>query len=158
MKDPLTDFLISQGVPHEPCFMKPDSTMVFSFPMKSPKSALTVAEVGSIDQLELARIYGEAWASHTVSLTAYYTDESWYDVCSWIWKHWDSMVGMSFLPHDGGSYKQAPYQEIDEATYKAAVKAMPKINWDELQAFEQSDNTTGSQTLACVGDKCEWGV
>jgi ribonucleoside-diphosphate reductase alpha chain len=68
------------------------------------------------------------------------------------------MVGMSFLPHDGGSYKQAPYQEIDEATYKAAVKAMPKINWDELQAFEQSDNTTGSQTLACVGDKCEWGV
>jgi ribonucleoside-diphosphate reductase alpha chain len=160
VKDPLTDFLIAQGVPNEPCVMKPDSTVIFSFPMKSPKTALTVSEVGSIEQLELAKLYGDVWASHTVSLTAYYTDDTWFDVCSWIWnpRNWDSMVGMSFLPHDGGTYKQAPYQECDAETYKAAVKAMPSINWDELQAFEQSDNTTGSQTLACVGDKCEWGV
>jgi ribonucleoside-diphosphate reductase alpha chain len=156
VKDPITDFLIAQGVPNEPCAMKPENTVVFSFPVASPKTALTVADVGSIDQLELARIYGQEWADHTVSLTCYYQDDTWFDVCSWIWKHWDAMVGMSFLPHDGGTYKQAPYQECDAATYKAAVKAMPKINWGELQSFEQSDNTTGSQTLACVGDKCEW--
>ena len=154
-KDPLTDFLIAQGVPHEDCVMKPESTVVFSFPMASPKTALTTADVGSIDQLNLARIYGRHWADHTVSLTAYYTDDSWFSVCQWIWKHWDDMVGMSFLPYDGGSYKQAPYQEIDAATYKELAKAMPEISWEQLKEFESEDNTEGAQTLACVAGACE---
>jgi ribonucleoside-diphosphate reductase alpha chain len=135
--------------------MKPDSTVVFSFPVKSPAKALTTAEVGTIEQLELAKTYGEHWAEHTVSLTAYYTDDTWYDACSWIWKNWDSMIGMSFLPHDGGSYKQAPYQEIDADTYKGLTKEMPNINWDELASFETEDTTQGAKEAACVGGACE---
>ena len=154
-KDPLTDFLIAQGVPNEPCVMKPDSTVVFSFPMASPKGSLTVKDVGSIEQLELAKTYGDCWAEHTVSLTAYYTDDSFYDVCSWVWNNWDSMIGMSFLPHDGGNYKQAPYEEITSDEYIALCADQPNINWDELQSFERGDTTEGAKTLACVGSSCE---
>ena len=154
-KDPITEFLIAQGVPSEPCAMKPETTTVFTFPVKSPKGALTVSDVGTIDQLELSKCYGDNWAEHTVSLTGYYTDDTWFDTCSWIWKNWDSMIGMSFLPHDGGSYKQAPYQEIDADTHRALVRDMPDINWDELEKFESDDNTSGAKQAACVGDQCE---
>ena len=154
-KDPITDFLIAQGVPHEPCVMKPDSTTVFSFPQQSPAHSLTAADVGSIDQLELARFYGEHWADHTISLTAYYTDDSWYDVCSWIWKHFDDMVGISLLPHDGGSYKQAPYQQIDEHEFELQREDVTPVDWDKLPEFERGDTTEGAKTLACVGGACE---
>ncbi len=154
-KDPMTDFLIAQGVPHEPCVMKPDTTTVFAFPVKSPDCALTVDDVGTIDQLELAKMYGECWAEHTVSLTAYYTDSSWFDLCSWAYNNWDHMIGMSFLPHDGGTYKQAPYQAIDSHKYELLVEEMPVINWDELPKYERGDTTEGAKTLACVGSSCE---
>ena len=154
-KDPLTQFLKDQGVPNEPCVMKPDTTTVFSFPMKSPTGALTVDDVGTIEQLELAKTYSNHWAEHTVSLTAYYTDSTWFDLCSWVHKNWDSMIGMSFLPHDGGTYKQAPYQAIDKETYEAALKAMPKVDWGMLPSYETEDATEGAKTLACVGGACE---
>ena len=154
-KDPLTQFLKDQGVPSEPCVMKPDTTTVFSFPMKSPNGALTVDDVGTIEQLELAKTYSNHWAEHTVSLTAYYTDSTWFDLCSWVHKNWDSMIGMSFLPHDGGTYKQAPYQAIDKETYEAALKAMPKVDWSMLPSYETEDATEGAKTLACVGGACE---
>tara|TARA_R110000772_G_scaffold7665_2_gene25847 strand:+ start:2144 stop:4030 length:1887 start_codon:yes stop_codon:yes gene_type:complete len=154
-KDPMTDFLIAQGVPHEPCVMKPDTTTVFAFPVKSPDCALTVDDVGTIDQLELAKMYGECWAEHTVSLTAYYTDSSWFDLCSWAYNNWDHMIGMSFLPHDGGTYKQAPYQAIDSYKYEILVEEMPVINWDELPKYERGDTTEGAKTMACVGSSCE---
>ena len=154
-KDPLTQFLIDQGVPNEPCVSSPDSTTVFTFPVESPKEALTTSQVGTIDQLELSKVYGDHWCHHTVSMTGYYTDESWYDLCSWVWKHWDSMIGLSFLPHNGGTYKQAPYQEIDVSAYKALKKSMPVINWEKFNGYEVEDNTQGAKTMACVGDSCE---
>ncbi len=154
-KDPVTQFLKDQGVPNEPCFMKPDTTTVFSFPMEAPSSALTVDEVGTIEQLELAKLYSDCWAEHTISLTAYYTDSSWFDLCSWVYKNWDSMIGMSFLPHDGGSYKQAPYQKISAEEYAEFAKSMPTINWEGLPGYENGDTTSGAKAMACVGDNCE---
>ena len=153
--DPLTDFLIEQGVPHEPCAMNPDSTVVFEFFIESPEHSLTTADVGTIDQLELARIYGEHWATHTVSCTSYYTDESWFEACDWMWKHFDSLIGMSFLPHSGGSYKQAPYEEIGLAEYNQCSMCVDPIDWSKLPEYERGDTTEGAQTAACVGDKCE---
>jgi len=153
--DPLTRFLIDQGVPHEPCVMSPDSTIVFDFFVKSPEHSLTVADVGTIDQLELAKTYGEHWATHMISCTAYYTDDTWYDACAWVWKNWDSVAGMSFLPHDGGTYQQAPYEEIDQADYDIMKQTMPTINWDLLPSYERGDTTEGAQTAACMGGACE---
>jgi len=154
-KDPLTKFLIDHGVPHEPCVMKPESTTVFSFPVKAPDEALTTEQVGTVDQLELAKAYSEHWAEHTVSLTAYYTDDSWFDLCSWVHKNWDYMIGMSFLPHDGGSYKQAPYQAIDKEEYERMAALMPVLDWEELARYETEDTTEGAKTLACTGGACE---
>ncbi|MCH1459331.1 MAG: hypothetical protein L7U64_03950 [Luminiphilus sp.] len=153
--DPLTDFLIDQGVPHEPCAMNPDSTVVFEFFVESPEHSLTTEDMGTIDQLELARIYGKHWATHTVSCTTYYTDDSWFEACDWMWKNFDSLIGMSFLPHSGGSYKQAPYEEMTKAEYVQASMCVDPIDWSKLPEYERGDTTEGAQTAACVGDKCE---
>lgn len=155
VNDPLTQFLIDQGVPHEPCVMKPDSTIVFDFLVQSPEHSLTTDQVGTIDQLELAKCYGENWATHTVSCTTYYTDDTWFDACSWMWHNWDSLIGMSFLPHDGGTYQQAPYEAIDKATYTQMSLCIEPIDWSELPAYEKGDTTEGAKTAACVGDTCE---
>jgi len=154
-KDPITQFLIDQGVPSEPCVMKPTTTTVFSFPMAAPDGALTAGEVGTIDQLELAKAYSEHWAEHTVSLTAYYTDDSWFDLCSWVHKNWDSMIGMSFLPHDGGTYQQAPYQAITQEEYEAAKAGFTSVDWTKLPDYEKGDTTNGARELACTGGQCE---
>jgi ribonucleoside-diphosphate reductase alpha chain len=153
--DPLTDFLIDQGVPHEPCAMNPATTVVFDFFIESPEHSLTTEQVGTIDQLELARIYGKHWATHTVSCTAYYTDDTWFEACDWMWKNFDSLIGMSFLPHSGSSYKQAPYEEIDLAEYTQCSMCIDPIDWSKLPEYERGDTTEGAQTAACVGDKCE---
>ena len=155
VNDPLTQFLIDQNVPHEPCAMNPATTVVFEFFVESPEHSLTTADMGTIDQLELARIYGKHWATHTVSCTTYYTDDTWFEACDWMWKNFDSLIGMSFLPHSGGTYKQAPYEEIDRATYVQCSVCTDPIIWTNLKYYEQEDNTEGAQTAACVGDKCE---
>ena len=153
--DPITQFLIDQGVPHEPCVMSPDSTMVFDFVQESPEHSLCVENMSSIDQLELAKLYGEAWATHMVSATTYYDDSSWFAVCQWVWDNWSSVTGMSFLPHDGGTYRQAPYEAIDQAEYDIMKQAMPKIDWSLFPSYERGDTTEGAKTAACVGDACE---
>jgi ribonucleoside-diphosphate reductase alpha chain len=155
VKDPICDFLIDAGVPHEPCVMKPESTMVFTFPQKAPKGALTVDDVGTIEQLELARMLNEYWACHTVSLTAYYEPHNYFEVCQWVYENFDYCIGLSFLPKDNGSYKQAPYSRITKEEYDAMVAAEKPIDWDKLSQFELEDRTQGSHELACTGDKCE---
>ena len=155
IKDPITQFLIDAGVPHEPCVMKPENTMVFTFPQKAPKGALTVDDVGTIEQLELAKLYNQHWACHTVSLTAYYEPSNYFEVCQWVYDNFDYCIGLSFLPRDNGSYKQAPYTKISKAEYDEMVKQQPTIDWDKLTQFELEDRTQGAHELACVGDKCE---
>jgi ribonucleoside-diphosphate reductase alpha chain len=155
LTDPLTQFLIDQGVPHEPCVMQPDSTMVFDFLIKSPEHSLTVADMGTIDQLELAKCYGQNWSTHMVSCTAYYSDDSWFEACQWIWDNWDDVAGMSFLPHDGGRYAQAPYEEISLAEYTQRSLSIDPIDWSLLPSYERGDTTEGAKTAACVGDACE---
>jgi hypothetical protein len=111
--------------------------------------------MGTIDQLELAKCYGQNWATHMVSCTAYYTDDSWFEACQWIWENWDEVAGMSFLPHDGGTYRQAPYEEIDLAEYNQISMCLEPIDWSLLPDYERGDTTEGAKTAACVGDSCE---
>ena len=154
-KDPVTQFLLDQGVDAEPCVMKPDSTTIFSFRMEAPKNAVCVSDVGALEQLKLWKIYQDAWCEHKPSITVYYTDDEFFDICAWMWKNFDSMSGVSLLPYDGGTYQQAPYQQIDKAQYEEEVKREPSINWEALSQYETDDQTTGSQELACVGTSCE---
>jgi len=155
-KDPLTKFLTESGIPAEACVMKPDSTTVFSFPVKAPDGAVTRNDMSAIEQLELWKTYAMNWCEHKPSVTITVRDEEWLKVGSWVYDNFDICSGVSFLPHSDHTYAQAPYQDCNEETYKEALSKMPEsIDWTKLASYEVEDNTAGSQTLACSGDSCE---
>ena len=155
-KDPLTQFMIDQGIPSEPCVMKPDQTTVFSFPMKSPDNAVTRNDTTAIEQLETWLTYQRHWCEHKPSVTISVRDSEWVDVGAFVYKHFDEMSGVSFLPHSDHTYQQAPYQDCGKSEYEQLLSLMPKaIDWSLLADYEQEDNTSGSQTMACTGDSCE---
>ncbi len=155
-KDPLTQFMIDQGVPSEPCVMKPDSTTVFSFPVMSPKGSIVRDGMSAVDQLKTWLAYQRHWCEHKPSITVSVKEDEWLDVGAFVYKHFDEMSGVSFLPYDGGTYQQAPYQECDKERYEEVLSKMPKsIDWSKLSEYEAEDNTAGMQTMACSGDTCE---
>ena len=155
-KDPLTKFMIDKGVPNEPCVMKGDTTTVFSFPIKSPEGAVTRNDMTAVEQLEMWLIYQRSWCEHKPSVTISVRDEEWMEVGAFVYKHFDEMSGVSFLPHSDHTYQQAPYQDCTKEDYEELLAIMPKaINWSELSEYEDEDNTAGSQTMACSGDTCE---
>ena len=155
-KDPLTQFMVDQGIPSEPCVMKPDQTTVFSFPMKSPDNAVTRNDTTAIEQLETWLTYQRHWCEHKPSVTISVRDAEWVDVGAFVYKHFDEMSGVSFLPHSDHTYQQAPYQDCGKTEYTELLSLMPsEINWTLLADYEQEDNTSGSQTMACSGDSCE---
>jgi len=155
-KDPLTQFLKDQGIPSEPEAFKPDQTTVFSFPQKSPDNAVVTADMSAIDQLNMWLMYQRHFCEHKPSVTINIKKDEWFEVGAFVYDNFDEMSGVSFLPFDEHTYQQAPYQDIDKATYMDLKSAMPTgIDWTKLSEYELEDNTTGMQTLACSGDSCE---
>ena len=155
-KDPLTQFMIDAGIPAEDDFYNPDNTMVFSFPVKSPEGCVTREDRTAIEQLDLWLAYQRDWCEHKPSVTITVRDEEWLEVGSWVYKNFDELSGVSFLPHSDHSYKQAPYQEVGKDEYDSLMEQMPEsIDWTKLADYESEDNTKSSQTLACTGDVCE---
>ena len=155
-KDPLTQFMIDSGVPNEPCVFKGDTTTVFSFPVKSPENAVTRNDMTAIEQLETWLTYQRHWCEHKPSVTISVRDDEWLDVGAFVYKHFDEMSGVSFLPHSDHTYQQAPYQDCSKEEYIELLSTMPKkIDWGKLSEYEQEDNTKSSQTFACSGDVCE---
>ena len=155
-KDPLTQFMKDKGVPNEPCVMKGDTTTVFSFPVKSPEGSVTRNDMTAIEQLETWLTYQRHWCEHKPSVTITVRDSEWMEVGAFVYKYFDEMSGVSFLPHTDHTYQQAPYQDCTKEEYEELLSAMPKdINWSELSEYENEDNTAGSQTMACSGDSCE---
>lgn len=153
-KDPMAKYMQEAGFPCETDLTK-ESNLVFAFPVKAPKGATVVKDVTALEQLKLWKTYQDSWCEHKPSVTIYYTDDEFFEVCAWVWKNFDSMSGVSFLPHSDHVYQQAPYQEITEGQYEEALKKMPSFDWEALASYESTDMTTGSQELACVGTSCE---
>ena len=155
-KDPLTQFMIDQGIPSEPDVMKPDATTVFSFPMQSPIGAVHTADMTAIQQLEMWLVYQRHWCEHKPSVTINVKADEWLEVGAFVFKHFDEMSGVSFLPFNEHTYQQAPYQECTKENFYDMVDKSPiKIDWTKLSTYEQTDNTSGMQTMACTGDVCE---
>lgn len=155
-KDPLTQFMIDQGIPSEPDAMKPTQTTVFSFPMKSPDGAITRNDMTAIEQLELWLVYQRHWCEHKPSITVTVRDHEWMEVGAWVYKHFDEVSGVSFLPHSDHTYQQAPYQEVTEREYQDLLALMPpKIDWSKLSDYELEDTSKGTSTFACSGGVCE---
>jgi len=153
-KDPIYTFLKEAGVPCEDEAFRPESTAVFSFPQKAPDGAVCRTDKTALEQLELWLIYQRHWCEHKPSVTISVKDEEWPEVGSWVWKHFDEVSGVSFLPFSDHTYQQAPYEDCSKEEYEAAVAAMPaEIDWSKF--IEQEDNTIGQQTLACTAGSCE---
>ena len=156
-KDPLTQFLVDSGVPAERDVMKPDNVTVFSFPMQSPKGAVTRTQTTAVDQLELWKTYAIHWCEHKPSITVSVKEEEWMDVGAWVYENFDVASGVSFLPHSDHTYQQAPYQDIEPDEYLEWKQRMEvvHIDWNKLTEFEKEDNTSGSRELACTAGVCE---
>lgn len=153
-KDPLTQFLKEAGVPSEPCFMRPETTTVFSFPVKAAANSKLRTDMTALQQLEVWLDYKMFWTEHNPSVTISVKEHEWVEVGAWVYKYFDEVQGVSFLPYDGHTYRQAPYEEISGVEYVEALNNMPKhIDWDQL--IEIQDNVEGVQNLACQGGFCE---
>lgn len=156
-KDPLYKFMQSLGIYCEDDAMKPETGAVFSFPIKSEDGCVTRNDMTAIKQLEMWLIYQRHWCHHKPSVTINVRDDEWPEVGSWVWKHFDEISGVSFLPHSDHSYQQAPYQEISKAEYEEWLEKypIPEIDWLGLQEFEKVDSTVATQQYACSAGVCE---
>jgi ribonucleoside-diphosphate reductase alpha chain len=151
-KDPLTQFLIQQGVPNEACVYKPTQTTVFSFPQKAP-DGLVRDDVTPISHLGLWLTYQRHWCEHKPSVTISVEEKDWPSVGAWTWENFSEISGVSYLPYDGGTYRQAPYEECTEEEYNELKAKVPSINWEDFK--EVTDNVEGAQQLACTAGACE---
>jgi ribonucleoside-diphosphate reductase alpha chain len=154
-KDPLAIMMREQGFPVEDCVMKPDTTDVFSFPVKGPATGVFRNDMNAIEQLEHYLMYKEIWCEHNPSITVYVKDEEWLRVGAWVYDHFESIGGVSFLPHTEHSYRQAPYSEVNKEEYEALLARMPEVNWNDLKKYEKQDTTTGTRELSCSAGVCE---
>ena len=155
-KDPLTKMMVEEGFPAEDDVMKPNDTTVFSFPIKCSPDAVFRQDLTAIEQLELWKTYQVHWCEHKPSVTISVKEEEWIDVGAWVYKNFDLMSGVSFLPYSEHTYKQAPYQDCNEKEYKHLLNKMPtSVDWNKLSEYEKSDMTVGSQELACSAGSCE---
>ena len=155
--DPISTFLKEVGIPVEDDVMKPNDTYVFSFPVKAPEGAIVRNDLTAIQHLDIWLVYQRAWCEHKPSITVSVKEDEWMEVGAWVYKNFDEVSGISFLPHSDHTYKQAPYQEVDKTEYDALVAKMPKnIRWEDLSFYETEDGTSPSATLACSSDgNCE---
>jgi ribonucleoside-diphosphate reductase alpha chain len=155
-KDPLCQYMLAQGFPNEDHDSKPDDMSVFSFPERSSGNSVYRNDMTAIECLEHYTMVKDYWCEHNVSITVNVKDHEWMEVGAWVYKHFDNIAGVSFLPYDGGNYVQAPYQECTEQEYLDLKAKVPQFNWDKLSDFEKDDATVNMKELACVGNSCEF--
>lgn len=155
-KDPLAKMMIDAGFYAEPDVMRPEHTWVFYFPQKAPKGCITRNERTALEQLEFWKVYQDHWCEHKPSATIYVKEDEWLDVGAWIYRNFDKVSGLSFLPNMDSVYQQMPYQDITKAEYEEWVKKMPtNVDWTKLSEYEKTDQTVGTQTFACSAGVCE---
>jgi len=157
-RDPLFQLVKDSGLKCQPEVgqsKKDASTWVVDFPVKAPEGCITRKDVTALEQLRHYKNLQHNWCEHNASMTVYVREYEWFEVGNWVYKNWDIINGVSFLPYDGGHYELAPYEEIDARTYKRLIKALPVINYSKLSKYELQDETGGSKEYACTGDKCD---
>lgn len=152
---PVAQLLRDSGVPCEEDIHDP-TTWVFSYPRKTPEEAIVRNDRTAIDRLEHWLIYADHWCEHNPSVTINVKDDEWLEVGAWVYKHFDRMIGVTFMPHSDHVYEQAPYEEIDVDRYEELNAAMPDdINWSLMAQYEAEDSTEGARELACTAGSCE---
>ncbi len=158
VNDPLMKMVKEQGIPILPevgYSTSTASTMVMEFPIKAPEGALTNKDVTAVDMLAEWKRLKEHFTEHNPSVTIYSSDDEWVDIANFVYKNWDQVGGLSFLPRSEHVYQLAPYEEITEEEYNTRKANFKDIDFSKLSDFEIEDNTVGAKELACVGGNCE---
>ena len=155
-KDPLAKYRRDCGFPVEDCVMKPDSTDVFAFPVKGPEYAVFRNDRSAVEQLDHYLMFAANWCEHNPSITVYVREHEWLAVGDWVYRNFDKVGGVSFLPFSDHSYQQAPYTECSEAEYEALKARMPYTDWSELHRYETGDGLENTKTMACSAGACEY--
>lgn len=156
--DPLTRFMIDAGFPHEVDKMSNGHRVVFEFPVTAPENSITIDDMSAMDQLEHWMMYRKHWCDHNPSITVHISEDEWPEVGAWVWKNFDDVGGVAFLPKDGHVYVQAPYESVGKETLERLESRMPKhVDWSNLSLYEKSDGSdvTSARELACMGGTCE---
>jgi len=154
--DPIGQLMIDAGIPHEPCVMRSNNTMVFSFPIKSPENSLVQHELTALYHLDLWEVYQEYYCDHKPSITISYSDDEFLEIGAWVWENWDVVSGISFLPKENHVYQQAPFETISEEEYNSLIIGMPSfIEWGSLSDYEKKDETKNMHELSCTAGGCE---
>lgn len=148
VKDPICEYLKAQGLNYEADSYNPNGAVVFSFPTKAPEGAVTRHSVSAEDHFNLWLTYQRHWTDHKPSCTISVRDSEWPGLGALVYKHFDEVSGISFLPYSDHSYVQAPYEDITEELYDELVVKTPRtLDWSTF--MEEEDGTVGAQTLAC---------
>ena len=156
IKDPLAKFMQDKGFPCEPDVMNPQNVLIFSFPIKAPQNSVYRTDITAIEHLDIWLMYQDYWCEHKPSITVSVKEDEWLEVAAWVYKHFDRMSGISFLPFSDHIYQQAPYQDCTQAEYEAFLLKMPKnVDWKDLNKYEKTDQTEGAQELACSANGCD---
>lgn len=154
IKDPLAIMMKDQGVPYEPDVMNPNNILVFSFPKKAPETSVMRNDISAVDQLNHYRMIRDNWCEHNPSITIFVKPDEWMTVGDWIYRNWDDVGGISFLPYSDHIYKQAPFSEISHKEYDILNESFPEIDFSNIHQYESDDNTTSTHELACVSGVC----
>jgi ribonucleoside-diphosphate reductase alpha chain len=134
--------------------INPTSTAVFTFAMKAPRGTVTTEDLRALDHLDLWKTYQEHYCHHKPSVTVNYKDSEFLEVGNWLWENFDMATGIAFLPGgDNHTYAQAPFEQIDSATYAAHPKV--KVNFNDLMKYEMEDNTESAKEFACSAGGCQ---
>lgn len=156
--DPLFEMLKDQKFPYWPEVGQSEqsaTTFVLEFPVKAPASAKTKNDFSAIDQLEYWKIVKENYTEHNPSVTVLVGPDEWIESANWLYKNWEILGGLSFLPRQDHVYQLAPFEEITEERYNDLISKMPAIDFSHIMIYEKEDQTQGAKELACVGGVCE---
>ena len=159
--NPIFHMLQDLGVPYYPevgYTVDNATTFVLEFPVKAPTGAILKNEVKALEHLEYWKMLKENYTEHNPSVTISVGDDEWLEVGNWVYKNWDMVGGLSFLPRSEHVYRLAPYEEITKERYEQLASNFPEIDFAKLVFYEYEDNTKGAKEIACTGGVCEIDV
>ncbi|MFA7216902.1 MAG: ATP cone domain-containing protein [Candidatus Paceibacterota bacterium] len=155
--DSLFKMLRDQGVPFHPEVgqsLETATTFVLDFPVKAPNGSIFKDDQTAIQQLEYWKVLKENYTEHNPSTTISIGEDEWIDVANWVYKNWNIVGGLSFLPRTNHIYKLAPYETIDKKTYEEMLKRFEHIDFSKIMTYEATDELEQKAELACVGGVC----
>ncbi|MDN3513790.1 MAG: ATP cone domain-containing protein [Candidatus Brocadia sp.] len=157
-KDPLFTMLKEQKFPYYPEVgqdVATATTYVLEFPVKSPEGSITREDLNAMSQLEYWKMVKENYTEHNPSVTVSVAEDEWIETAHWLYKNWDMLGGLSFLPKSKTVYQLAPFEEITADEYSMRTKNLPGIDFSHIVIYEREDSTAGAHESACLGGICE---